>query len=235
MHRALFLLVAWGAVTLPAPWVGGHWGGPASGGPPSGLRFAETTHDFGTVIEGDDPSHVFRCRNTSATAIRLLRAHGSCGCVAAVLEPETLIQPGAAASVRVVLHTDAKVGSQRAHVRLWTDEGVDPIELRMDGRVERVVSVEPRAVYAELAAGEERSVRVRVEFLRPVAGTSAGTVGSLLRVEPDWEEGQLHLRIRAPAAPGTFQDEVDVGFDLGAERRRLGIPVRITVRREGKS
>lgn len=234
MHRALFLLVAWGALTLPAPWVGDKRGGPASGGRPSALRFAETARDFGTVIEGDDASHVFRCRNTSATAIRLLRAHGSCGCVAAVLEPETLIQPGATTSIHVVLHTEAKVGDQHAHVRLWTDEGVDPIELRMHGRVDRVVSVEPRAVYAELAAGEERSERVRVEFLRSVAGASAGVVGNLLRVEPDWGEGRLDLRIQAPAMPGAFQDEVDVGFDLGAERRHVRIPVRITVRRDGK-
>lgn len=230
MRAALFLLLAWGALLVTPPF--DLAAGRGSGRTPQ-VVFDATTIDFGTVFEGDGVTCVLRCRNVGREEIRLVRSQGSCGCVALVAEPGLRIPAGGARSIQVRFRTEARVGPQRPYVKLWTDEGDEPIVVRLKGFVERVASLEPRAVHAEVAAGEEREAVVRLRFLREVRCPGIDSIGALLRVDPDWESGVLRLRIRAPTAPGPAASEVVVGFDIDGRRHRVTVPVLIAVR-EGK-
>ncbi len=41
------------------------------------ISFVETTHDFGTVSQGDKPSHKFIIKNIGTAPLKLIKAKGS--------------------------------------------------------------------------------------------------------------------------------------------------------------
>ena len=52
----------------------------AMDGPVASFEFKETSHDFGTINEGDVVEHVFKFTNDGETPLVIKNAVGSCGC-----------------------------------------------------------------------------------------------------------------------------------------------------------
>jgi len=49
-------------------------------GPLPTFEFTETSHDFGTINEGDVVEHTFKFKNTGDAPLIIQNAQGSCGC-----------------------------------------------------------------------------------------------------------------------------------------------------------
>jgi hypothetical protein len=62
-------------------------------GPLPAFTFEKTSHDFGTIKEGDVVEHVFKFKNTGDAPLIIQNATGSCGCTVPTYSKES-IAPG---------------------------------------------------------------------------------------------------------------------------------------------
>src|SRR5688572_12816570 len=68
-----------------------------SGNAPTGkapqMKFESTTHDFGTISQGERVTTKFKFKNTGGSDLVISEAHGSCGCTVPDY-PRKAIPPG---------------------------------------------------------------------------------------------------------------------------------------------
>ncbi|MDR2684642.1 MAG: DUF1573 domain-containing protein [Prevotellaceae bacterium] len=77
------------------------------------VEFTEETHDFGTVVQGDENGRiktVFKFKNISAMPIMITNASASCGCTTPNVEKNKPIAPGEYGEVPVTYDSN-RVGS----------------------------------------------------------------------------------------------------------------------------
>ncbi len=161
-------------------------GGDADLPPTSRITCAETTHDFGDVLEGETVSHAFVLRNEGRAPLHLTRVDGSTACSAPSV-PGALF-PGGEAALVVTCHAGARQGPVSERVLVHSDDPSAPtLELRVQAHVEPLLSLTSRTIdlkmaYGEGAAGEVRltgrmaaSARLTVRSVEP-AGPSVTIV-----------------------------------------------------------
>ena len=85
--------------------------------PKTTMVFADTTHDFGTINEGDTVVYAYKFTNTGKNPLNIANAFGSCGCTVPYW-PKKPIMPGKSEEVRVVFHSAGKEGYQKKIVTL---------------------------------------------------------------------------------------------------------------------
>jgi len=84
---------------------------PEPTGPTTSITFAENSHDFGTIDEGDVVTHVFRFTNTGDEPLILNRCKGSCGCTVPQC-PKEPIAPGEEGEIEVKFNSKGKKNKQ---------------------------------------------------------------------------------------------------------------------------
>ncbi len=84
------------------------------------MEFAETEHDFGTITQGENVSHVFKFKNTGKTDLIITSAKGSCGCTVPEY-PRTPIKPGESGEMKVTFSSAGRNGMQSKTVDITTN------------------------------------------------------------------------------------------------------------------
>jgi hypothetical protein len=97
----------------------------APAGPTTTMTFTEYEHDFGTLNEGDEVTHVFEFTNTGSEPLLLSNCKGSCGCTVPKC-PKEPIAPGASGSIEVKFNSKGKKNAQTKRVTI--DANTDPAQ-----------------------------------------------------------------------------------------------------------
>ena len=81
------------------------------------VSFAETTHEFGTIAEGDVVEHTFMFTNTGDTPLIIQDAQTTCGCTVPK-KPEAPVPPGETGEIQVRFNSQGKAGVQNKAVTI---------------------------------------------------------------------------------------------------------------------
>jgi len=81
------------------------------------FQFAEETHDFGKIIQGEKVSYSYKFKNVGKSDLIITDARGSCGCTIADY-PKTAITPGSEGTIDVTFNTEGKKGFQNKTITL---------------------------------------------------------------------------------------------------------------------
>jgi hypothetical protein len=84
------------------------------------FKFAEETHNFGRVIEGEKVSYSFEFTNVGKSDLLIASASASCGCTVAEY-PKIPIQAGGKGFVKVQFNTEGKKGMQTKTITLMSN------------------------------------------------------------------------------------------------------------------
>jgi len=82
------------------------------------MTFDKTSHDFGTINEGDKVTTTFGFTNTGDADLIIVDARGSCGCTVPEYPKNKAIAPGETGSIVVSFDSSNKPGIQQKSVTL---------------------------------------------------------------------------------------------------------------------
>jgi len=160
-----------------SPWDGTPSGSKSTPPPPPLENTGETlpkvacevdTHDFGVMDSHATGSHTFTLTNVGSAPLKLAKGPTSCKCTAAVPEDKT-IPPGGSGKVAVEWTGKDQTGdfTQTATI-ITNDPAQREVTLTIKGRVTlAVLAVPAELTLSGLAAGEERSAKVKLFGFRP--------------------------------------------------------------------
>jgi len=86
------------------------------------MAFADMTHDFGSVPEGPDATHVFTFKNTGKEPIIIQKAQPSCGCTVPSFSGEP-VPPGGTGSINVAYHTKGRPNAFTKTINVTSNAG----------------------------------------------------------------------------------------------------------------
>lgn len=77
--------------------------------------FAESTHHFGEIKEGEKVSHIFKFKNTGGSQLVITQVTGSCGCTVPEYSKNP-VQPGDEGEIKVTFDSNGKSGMESKSV-----------------------------------------------------------------------------------------------------------------------
>lgn len=101
---------------------------------PPKMDFEETSHNFGTISQGETVKHTFFFKNTGKTPLIIQSAQGSCGCTIPVW-PKDPIAPGSEGKIEVSFNSEYKKGHQEKLVTILANTKPIKTVLKMIGEV----------------------------------------------------------------------------------------------------
>lgn len=84
------------------------------------MKWGETEHDFGKVIEGEKVSHSFNFTNNGEADLIISKASASCGCTVPEYTKEP-IAPGETGHIDVVFNSEGRPGNFSKQVTVVTN------------------------------------------------------------------------------------------------------------------
>ena len=84
------------------------------------MDFEKIEHDFGTITQGENVSHIFKFKNTGKSDLLITDAKGSCGCTVPEF-PRTPIKPGESGEMKVTFSSAGRNGMQSKTVDITTN------------------------------------------------------------------------------------------------------------------
>lgn len=99
------------------------------------IQFAETTHDFGRVIEGEIVSYNFKFENTGNSKLLISSVNTSCGCTASDY-PSKPIEPGEEGIIKLSFNSNHRKGFQSKTAVVMTNTQPNKTTLRIKAMVE---------------------------------------------------------------------------------------------------
>lgn len=84
------------------------------------MDFADTVHDFKTIVQGEKALYEFEFTNNGKTPLIISNAQGSCGCAIADFSKDP-VPPGGTGAIKVVFNSDGKQGHQEKSVAVTTN------------------------------------------------------------------------------------------------------------------
>ena len=112
---------------------------PAPVGPPTSIGFAQMEHDFGTIDQNTENTHVFSFTNTGQEPLIIQDAKGSCGCTVPKY-PKNPLAPGETGEIEVVYKPGTQKGNQMKTVTLVANTLPTQTVLKISALVEEVKS-----------------------------------------------------------------------------------------------
>ncbi len=88
------------------------------------ITFAESSHDFGDITQGDVVEHVFKFENTGNEPLILSNVKTTCGCTAPSW-PREPIAPGATADLTVKFNSAGKMGKVTKVITVVSNAGAN--------------------------------------------------------------------------------------------------------------
>jgi len=105
-------------------------------GPQPRILVSEEEWDFGKVIRGEKPAHIFIVKNEGEGDLIIERLKESCACIEVSISA-TRIQPGGSAELKVSYDTTDYVGKDEKHVHIYSNDPQVP-----DKRIDLYVEIE---------------------------------------------------------------------------------------------
>jgi len=207
----------WAALALGASVGAPLLGRPFEGVGRSALAFTPETFDFGTVRAGAPARAEFAFVNGSPAPVRILSAHGTCGCVS-VETSGSYLEPGGRGWIRATLDTEGRQGPQTLRVRVRTDEGDARLTLTGEIRV-ALRPRPPRWILGAVEPGSEHRADLRVEKLEPVREVAFECTGDGLSAERIAEDASaltLRVTVKVPWTRGRQQSGLRLTGGEGA-------------------
>lgn len=99
------------------------------------MSFDKTSHDFGTINEGDKVTTTFSFTNTGDEDLIIVDARGSCGCTVPEYPKNKPIAPGETGSIVVSFDSSNKPGIQQKSVTLSANTASGREMLRIKSNV----------------------------------------------------------------------------------------------------
>lgn len=99
------------------------------------MTFDKTSHDFGTITEGEKVTTTFAFTNTGDADLTIVDARGSCGCTVPKYPKNTPIAPGKTGSIEVSFDSSNKPGIQQKSVTLSANTSSGREMLRIKANV----------------------------------------------------------------------------------------------------
>ena len=98
------------------------------------MTFDKTSHDFGTINEGDKVTTTFGFTNTGDADLIIVDARGSCGCTVPQYPKNKAIAPGETGSIVVSFDSSNKPGIQQKSVTISanTASGREMLRIKSD-------------------------------------------------------------------------------------------------------
>ena len=84
------------------------------------LVFADTVHDFGTLMEGEVVQYEFDYVNKGSKEVIITSAKGSCGCTVPEYETKP-IKPGDTGIMKVTFNSEGRTGYNEKNVQISTN------------------------------------------------------------------------------------------------------------------
>ena len=100
------------------------------------LTFDKTTHDFGTVIQGEKLTYTFNFTNTGKAPLVIENAAASCGCTTST-PPKAPIKPGESGKIDVTFDSKTKSGAVETKVRVVSNSYPTPTVLTIKANVKK--------------------------------------------------------------------------------------------------
>jgi hypothetical protein len=218
-----------GLLGLLAPALGA--GGVRVAGPV--IRIEPSQVDFGTLAQGELATADFTIHNDGTELLQILKTDSDCGCTLARI-PDSLLAPGAATSMSIMLQTRSFSGSILKHVTVFSNDPAAPrARITLAAHVRPTVRVSATSIaFGAVACGsrERRTIELRaaaadtlrilgyeVAAARQTLGEPAARTADSLHsearlavtIEGAESEGdstlyRVHLETRAGAPPGPF-------------------------------
>lgn len=149
------------------------------GGPDAPVVVSPATYDFGRVLKGARPSHVFRLTNNSKQVVQFTaQANCSCFAVAQGLRP---LDPGHTLEFRVLFDTTALPAQEvrGKWISIHTDHpDVGSIIVPLKGEIYRVYTFGPDSFNLGKIDGRPANYKPRVVTIRPLEGHEIRLRGS---------------------------------------------------------
>lgn len=115
-------------------------------GPTTTIAFDEEVYDYGTIMEGEKVTHLYKFTNTGSEALVISNAKGSCGCTVPEW-PKAPIAPGEAGEIKVVFDSKGKgkAGGNPQSKRVTITANTDPVNtyLTIKGKVDKPADATP--------------------------------------------------------------------------------------------
>lgn len=92
------------------------------------IQFAENTHDFGRISQGEKVSYSFRFKNTGKSDLIISDVRASCGCTVGQF-PKEPIKPGQENFIQVTFNTQGKIGAQHKTITVVSNSQPNTREL----------------------------------------------------------------------------------------------------------
>ena len=99
------------------------------------MTFEKTSHDFGTINEGDRVTTQFSFKNTGNSDLIIVDARGSCGCTVPNYPKNKAIKPGESETITVNFDSSNKPGMQQKSVTLSANTSSGREMLRIKANV----------------------------------------------------------------------------------------------------
>ena len=94
------------------------------------IQFAESSFDFGDIVQGDKVEHVFELENTGNEPLILSDVRTTCGCTAPEWPREPIV-PGETASIKVVFNSSGKMGIQNKVITVMSNAVNSPARVKI--------------------------------------------------------------------------------------------------------
>lgn len=110
---------------------------PAPVNNPTTMVFNEMAHDFGSIDQNTENTHVFKFTNTGDKPLIIETATGSCGCTVPEF-PREPIAPGASSEIKVVYKPGKQKGMQNKTVTVIANTQPKDTRLNITANVQEV-------------------------------------------------------------------------------------------------
>lgn len=98
------------------------------------IAFADTVHEFGTFLEGEKVSYVFKYKNTGDNPLILEDVRPSCGCTLPEWTKDP-IAPGAEGLIKVVYNSEGRPGEFHKTITVIANTAAEVVLLKIQGKV----------------------------------------------------------------------------------------------------
>ena len=191
---------------------------PDAASPPPKLAFAQSSYDFGRVVQGTAVEHRFAFTNDGGTDLTIMNVRSAYDCAASVIGGNE-IAPRAQGAVDARFDTDAIYGPQRRTITVYSNDPLQQaIMLTLTGEVVLDVAADPAQVYLGI-------VPPGIPVLREVALRSSD---ENVRIYPPQADDAPQLVVQLADAPDASAAAiVDIGTAVHAPPGKFSAIVRI--------
>jgi len=112
------------------------------------ILVSEEEWDFGKVIQGEKPTHIFIVENKGEGDLIIESLKESCACIEVSIST-TRIQPGESAELKVTYDTTDYVGKDEKHIHIYSNDPQEPdkrINLYVETEVLQTPNLTPNLI-----------------------------------------------------------------------------------------